>query len=273
MFETISSSSVLATSRGLSWERLNAVGRIDRPGYLEPEDVDGIEIHIHLGPEVGVRWSEGGPYRRSLAPPGRTAILRERRYSKRIWEGESHYLRIALAREHVEADDALASVVAPGHWLVANDPFHDFGMLLLSEMRTPAFHGDLIAETIVGSILACGETPSAASHTMSSRQLGVVIEHLMDARDQPVRVGDLAKNAGMSHYAFSRAFKTSTGYSPYQFALQLKVARAKMLLTDGLHTGTAVAAAVGFHDESHFSRTFKRIAGITPKEWSAQRPR
>lgn len=262
-----------ASSPQNTWERVQAVVRTDSPGYVAPHHVDGIEIHIHLGAEVNIRWREDGPYHRTATPPGRTAILRDRPYSERFWEEPGQYLRITIPRDAVEADDALAGAVPPGHWIVPGDPFHGFGMLLFNEMRAPAFHGNLVVETIIGSILANSGVPGTDSHVLSARRLGAVIEYLLEAGDDTVRVEDLASQANMSVYAFSRAFKNSTGYSPYQFSLRLKIEHSKVLLGERRHIGAAIAATMGFHDEAHFSRTFKRLTGVTPAEWQRRVPR
>lgn len=263
----------IANSARLHWGRINAVCRVDGPGYVEPEFVDGIEIHIHVGPEIVVHWSEGGPYCQSRTPPGRTAILRDRPYSKRVWENEARYLRITIPKEEVEADEDLSAAVEPGHWVMPDNPYHGFGHLLFEQIRSPAYSGDLVVETVVGSILANSQTPSAKVHNLSPGQLKSVIEFLIETEDEAVRVRELAKQAGMSQFAFSRAFKEATGYSPYQYALAFRIDRAKAMLANNQSPGIAIAMAAGFHDESHFSRTFKRVVGMTPAEWRNRRAR
>ncbi len=259
--------SEIATSADLGWQRITAVVEKSTAGYVEPDFVSGIEVHIQLGSGSVVWWSDGGPYRMSPAPPGKTVIMRQKPYSKRVWACEAEYLRLSIPQDLVEADNALAGMVAPGHWVLPGDRIQRFGPLILDELRTPVFHGDLIIETLFGAILGNSGTPGMPTHSLSPTQMRGVIEYLIEQHDQTVRVGDLAKVAGMSHYAFSRAFKASTGYAPYEFVLRLKVERAKSLLRDHRNTGAIIAAAMGYHDESHFSHTFKRLTGTTPSEW------
>ena len=260
----------LATSTNLGWHRIDAAAEAATAGYVDPTFVQGIEIHIQLSGKSTVWWTEGGPYTASVAAPGKTIILRERSYSDRIWASDVQYLRLTIPRAFVDEDDALAETVDPGHWVIPNDPFHSLATLICAEMRAPTLHGDLIVETLVGSILGNSQTPHTSNHRFSPAQLRDVIEYLIEENEQVIRVIKLARLAGMSPYAFSRAFKEATGYSPYEFVLRMRVERSKSLLTDRRNTGAFVAAAMGYHDESHFSRSFKRVTGVTPSEWRKQ---
>jgi AraC family transcriptional regulator len=66
---------------------------------------------------------------------------------------------------------------------------------------------------------------------------------------------------------FSRAFKESTGVSPYQWLLALRVEVAQKLLEDSHVPLAEVAGMCGFADQSHFSRVFGRLLGKSPGAW------
>ena len=78
-------------------------------------------------------------------------------------------------------------------------------------------------------------------------------------------VSGIAQAVCMSPYHFSRLFKESTGRSPYQYVVEARVRKAKELLTTGKFTISEVAYDVGFVDQSHLTRHFKRVFGLTPK--------
>lgn len=76
-------------------------------------------------------------------------------------------------------------------------------------------------------------------------------------------LADLARAAETGRYAVIRAFQRQIGMSPYAYLTQIRVERARALL----QSGSSVAAAarrVGFSDQSHLTRKFKRFVGITP---------
>ncbi|WP_316317403.1 helix-turn-helix domain-containing protein, partial [Clavibacter michiganensis] len=68
---------------------------------------------------------------------------------------------------------------------------------------------------------------------------------------------------GLSRYQLLRAFRTSTGMPPYAWLAQHRVARARGLLDAGLRPAE-VAALVGFADQAHLTRWFRRVPGVTP---------
>lgn len=66
---------------------------------------------------------------------------------------------------------------------------------------------------------------------------------------------------------FSRTFKKTTGMSSQEWSLDLRVRRAKELLTDGTLPIALIHLECGFADQSHFSRIFSKLTGTTPMRW------
>jgi AraC family transcriptional regulator len=83
-----------------------------------------------------------------------------------------------------------------------------------------------------------------------------------------VSLADIAGAAHLSPYHLTRVFKKATGISPHQYLVQVRVNSARSLLTAGAgdRSLAEIAAAVGFADQSHLTRHFKRMLGITPKQ-------
>lgn len=88
---------------------------------------------------------------------------------------------------------------------------------------------------------------------------------------ESVSLDELAGAAGLSPFHFSRQFKAATGHPPHEYHIRMRVDRAQELLrTRGREwTLAAIAAECGFVDQSHFSRHFKRVVGVTPGEYRA----
>lgn len=85
------------------------------------------------------------------------------------------------------------------------------------------------------------------------------------ARDFNLR--QLAEVAGMSECHFSRMFKKAAGYSPLQFFIRLRMARARQLLLETDQSIIDVGLEVGYSSHSHFSQVFKREVGVTPTQY------
>ena len=79
---------------------------------------------------------------------------------------------------------------------------------------------------------------------------------------------DAAANVvGLSRYHFLRAFKTSFGVTPHQYIIEQRVQRAKTLMNQPQLTLREIAGRCGFSDQSHLTRHFRRLTGLTPKTW------
>lgn len=103
------------------------------------------------------------------------------------------------------------------------------------------------------------QQPVARSSNTASMLRDFVQAHVFDA----VSLTDFAAAADVSQAHASRTFRREFGMSPYAYLLALRVERSKALLVAGVPIAEA-AVACGFHDQSHYHRTFKRIVGVTP---------
>ena len=81
---------------------------------------------------------------------------------------------------------------------------------------------------------------------------------------------ELAAAAGISREQLVRSFHKSVGMPPHKYLLHVRVEKAKTLLESGSSV-TAVAFEVGFYDQSHLTRWFKRFVGTTPAAYARHR--
>lgn len=81
---------------------------------------------------------------------------------------------------------------------------------------------------------------------------------------QPLDVGRLAKEAGMSVPSFHSHFKQMTQVSPMQYVKSTRLHQARLLMVRRELTAEAASHAVGYTSASQFSREFKRLFGLTP---------
>jgi AraC-like DNA-binding protein len=80
---------------------------------------------------------------------------------------------------------------------------------------------------------------------------------------EDISLAHLANIANLSPYHLLRLFRRVTGFTPHAYFTQVRVARAKRMLLAG-QSITDVALATGFTDQSHLTRRFKQIVGVTP---------
>ncbi|MCC7410577.1 MAG: helix-turn-helix transcriptional regulator [Gammaproteobacteria bacterium] len=90
------------------------------------------------------------------------------------------------------------------------------------------------------------------------------IRTILDASgEEDVPVSELASRVRLHERYLISLFKTATGLPPHQYLLARRLEIARRMLADDLPVST-VAAATGFTDQSHLTRHFKRLFGITP---------
>jgi AraC-like DNA-binding protein len=87
---------------------------------------------------------------------------------------------------------------------------------------------------------------------------------------EPLSLSALADAVGLSPFHAARLFTKATGLSPHAWRTQLRLARALAPLRAGAAVAD-VATAVGFADQSHFTRYFKRAYGVPPGRWQQGR--
>jgi len=85
-----------------------------------------------------------------------------------------------------------------------------------------------------------------------------------------VTLRHLERITGCSSFAIMRAFRRSYGMTFHAFLMATRISHATRLLAEG-ETAAVTALLVGFVDQSHFIRHFKRLLGTTPKRYLADR--
>jgi AraC family transcriptional regulator len=110
-----------------------------------------------------------------------------------------------------------------------------------------------------GAVLAKGGLSPQALRRLD----GYIRDRLAD----PLSTEDLAREAGLSPFHFSRMFKQSTGESPHAHVTRLRMERARELIGQGMPLAQ-VAGACGFAGQSHFAKRFKEVVGVTPGRYA-----
>jgi AraC-like DNA-binding protein len=77
----------------------------------------------------------------------------------------------------------------------------------------------------------------------------------------------LAEQCEISEVYFRKLFVERYGVSPHQFVINIRINKAKQLLSEGVWKINAVSEKCGFSNPYHFSRLFKEKTGITPTEY------
>jgi AraC-like DNA-binding protein len=93
-----------------------------------------------------------------------------------------------------------------------------------------------------------------------------MLDYINENYETDVSLDDLAEVSGFSVFHLLRTFQKTVGITPHRYLTQIRVEMGKRLLQKGRDI-TDVALQVGFADQSHFTRHFKRILGVTPGQY------
>jgi AraC-like DNA-binding protein len=99
---------------------------------------------------------------------------------------------------------------------------------------------------------------------VSDYHIGAALRLMHEKTEYPWTLASLARTIGMSRSAFALHFKRLTGETALEYLTRLRIHKASRLLREGDMKLTAVASAIGYHSEAAFSKTFKRLVGVTP---------
>lgn len=111
------------------------------------------------------------------------------------------------------------------------------------------------------------DVEGAGRRSKTARAIERAKLHLHDRFNESVSLDELMALTSLSRFHLVRAFALHTGMPPHAYQLKLRIERACVLLRAGV-TAAEAATQVGFADQSHFTRHFKRIRRITPGQYA-----
>lgn len=199
------------------------------------------------------------------------------------WDGDTPLnLRI---RVPVQVLNDVEDEVGHGHpfglmnRFATRDPFLDrVASLILNEFqRAPDTIHRLMIESLFTALCAHLWRAHDVSKTLASpppspaksaeRAIMRSTEYIRENLGGDLSLKELAAIANISRFHFTRMFKRCHGIGPARYVQQLRIAEAKRLIADFEMPLAETAVAVGFSDQSHFTRWFREITGQTPGGW------
>lgn len=280
--DALAGANIVTSSSGLGWADVHV--EVGRNGAWEVDDVSVARHYLALNTDdVPLRFETklGGTFRPTVLAPGELWFCPAgESFSHRV-PAPSGFALVTLEPSklaRVLEDDQTGLRRTYG---VARPQLEHLVRALAAEAERGGPSGGLfvdalataLAVQIVDSFGTRGAAPSTEAHRLSRSVLGRVLEQVDARLGGGVTVEELARTAGLSAARFTRAFRGSTGKSPYQFVLHRRLEEAKRALEVRDPDILNVALRFGFSDQAHFTRLFKRRFGVPPGRFVRERER
>jgi AraC family transcriptional regulator len=240
-------------------------------------------IVIHKTPQpVRVFERANGYHGEGIAMPGHINLFSAGDLSFCRWEKELSFLRLDLSpalTEKVAAELELplggGSVIDFGrHIRLHDDRVVQVAQWLYEDSKNGGLGGKLYADSLIRMLSVhlldrygtASGSQAALPKKLARKQLDGALQYIHAHLEQDISLDDIAASAHVSSSHLMRLFKEATGLPPHRYVIQERIRKAQRLLLSGCPV-QEVAASLGFSDQSHFHRHFKRIHGVTPREF------
>jgi AraC family transcriptional regulator len=239
--------------------------------------IDAHYISFTIRGAITVERELGRSVDRAEFRPGNSLILPAHRENAWTWDGATDELHVYVAPAWLAEVASAAGVRAPDplERFAFSDPLlQALAAALLEERRSRgaggALYREAVAETIALRLIRAHCRTLAAPPvrvSLAPARLRRVRDLVEERLEDDLSLDDLAAAAGLSRAHFARAFRQTTGQTPYGYLRERRVARARTLLAGPPRRIAEIAGLCGFRTQSHLGRVFRNATGLTPAEY------
>jgi AraC family transcriptional regulator len=257
----------------VEWHRL-------KPQEIPEHYVAGHGLAVSTGVEpIPFGWIDGGRRREGRINPGEFHLLTHGELNTPRWLQPFDEISLVLDREfvaHVVREELPADRVEFATQRSTPDAIvARYAEAFRSELETNCGNGLLYADTLTigltlhllsnyGIAKPKGPVPKGK---LNSFQLRSVVDFVQSHLEENVSLDILAEQARVSPFHFARQFRATVGVPPHQFVLRQRIQKSIRLMKTGGLPLAQIAVEAGFHDQSHFTRSFRKVLGTTPARY------
>ena len=148
---------------------------------------------------------------------------------------------------------------APSLWLAAR-MYREFS-------ERDGFSGLVLESISTELLIAASRQHSERAERKPPPWLATVKEFLRESFSEPPGLDELAKAAGVHPTHLTRVFRQFERCTVGEYVREVRIEYARRRMLTGREPLVDIALAAGFADQTHFTRSFKRVTGMTPSEF------
>ncbi|MFV0548754.1 MAG: helix-turn-helix domain-containing protein [Limnobaculum xujianqingii] len=221
-------------------------------------DVQVPNLHIGvpwMGPSLNGKLGSIRNEKQILSLPGVIALVRTR-----------HWSTLNMARLDPDMAPNTIIVVAKTYWQANIAIQQAFFSIHHKEGRLAR---DQSLDHLISLLSRHISTRPQSLLDNASGQMNQLRDYLHDHLSLDIGLGELSHQLGIDRFRLTRQFKKAFGQSPHAYLVQLRLRTARTLLAQGIEPAL-VASQVGFSDQSHMGRWFKRAYRLSPAAYQRQ---
>jgi AraC family transcriptional regulator len=259
----------------------NPVSRLS--GNLKSEDAYLVSLKLRSYPDCEL-WERGAFAMKADVRAGATYLYDLKRDPRYLIDKPFHSVFFYIPRSALDGIAEQSRTARVGGLSCEPGIGHDdavvrhVGAALREGMRRPDETNQLFIDHMMLALTAhvartYGDLPLGAEPTrgsLASWQTKRACEKIESTIGGRVSLAHIAAEFDLSASHFARAFKISTGLPPHQWLLHRRVNVARQLMTSRELPLSEIAITAGFANQSHFTRVFSAIVGVSPAAWRRQ---
>ena len=249
-------------------------------GSFTAEDAFIVSLKLHDYPDCEL-WENGKCVMKADVPAGATYLYDLKRDPRYVIDKPFHSLFFYLPRSALDGLTEQSRTPRVGELACELGVGHDdaiirhIGASLQQGLRRPDETNQLFIDHMMLALTAhvaqaYGGLRQVTEQTrggLAPWQARQACERLEADLGGKLSLQQIASEFGLSVSHFSRAFRISTGLPPHQWLLRVRVKAAKQLMTVRDLPLSEIAISAGFANQSHFTRVFSAVVGVSPGAW------
>lgn len=269
----------ILTNQGAGWDGIS-FRYMSQPAYETPELctplAHSITIFTHGNYVIHADRKLDERFHRDSVVGGDTVIVPVNTVQKCAWDANGDFIMLGIETKAfacaIDESKQPEQVQLLPHFATPDPLVLQIGLAIKNALQHNPSGSRLYAETMVNALTVhllqyySARKPKIKEYLngLSKRQLNLIIEYIQNHLDKNLGLKELAFLLHMSPHYFCQLFKQSMGMTPHQYVIQTRVNRAKELLLTRKYSISQVAFMVGFANQSHLNRHFKKLLGVTP---------